>query len=223
MNKPQKHPNLTKPRPLTEKEKRVIRNYKAVQDAVHTGPLYTAPTKRDPNAPAKTFGEAQFNSQYGSRGKADVDPFTSVETYSMKYDPPKRTLPDLSKIKFDKNMFPQELWSTIDGEEGEELKKHLGRVMEKKQAMMDGLKKAEQGKGDGAKSKEQRAKILSEKLDAVVLGEEEGDENEDEDREEELQDDDFEDDEDGGDYNAEQYFDDGAEDEDEGGDGAEEF
>lgn len=199
-------------------------NYKSVQEAVHTGPLYTAPTKRDPNAPAKTFGEAQFNSQYGARGKADVDPFTAVETYTMKYDPPKRTLPDLSRIKFDKDMFPKELWSTIEGEQGEEVKRHIGRAMQKKKTVLDGLKRAEAAQENGGdKSKEERAKLLSEKLDAIALGEEEGEENEDEDREEELEDDDFEDDEDGGDYNAEQYFDDGAEDEDEGGDGGEEF
>lgn len=140
----------------------------------------------------------------------------------MKYDPEKRTIPDLSKIKFDKNMFPQELWSTLEGGEGEKLKKHLNRAMEKKQNMMDGLKRAEEGKDSvGDKSKEERAKILSAKLDEFV--EEEDKEKDDDEGDEELQDDDFEDDEDGGDYNAEQYFDDGAEDEDEGGDGGEEF
>jgi DNA-directed RNA polymerase III subunit RPC7 len=161
----------------------------------------------------------QFNNQYGGRGKADIDPFTAVETYSQKYDPPKRTLPDLNRITFDKKMFPEELWGILEGKEGQEVKKHIGRAMEKKAAMMEGLK-------SGAKTTrplENKTKDIQAKIDALGIVEDEGAEEEGEDEDEEEKDDDFEDDEDGGDYDAEQYFDDGADDEDEGGDGGEDY
>merc|ERR1711977_553620 len=62
------------------------------------------------DAPTKVFSEEQFNAQYGGNAKADMDPFTGVETYSMRYAPKKNTLPKLSDAPFDKNLFPEELW-----------------------------------------------------------------------------------------------------------------
>jgi hypothetical protein len=87
---------------MTEKESREINNYKKLQDQIHRGSLYTKPTKRDPNAPAKTFGEEQFNKQYGTNRLADMDPFNGVETYSMRYAPKQRDLPKLSDQSFSK-------------------------------------------------------------------------------------------------------------------------
>lgn len=190
---------------MTDKEKRQVKYFKATQDAIHNGPLYTHPTKRDTNAPAKTFGEDQFNKQYGGRGKADIDPFTSVETYSQKYDPPKRTMPDLKVVSLDKKHFPKELWGALEGQRGEEVKQHIGRIMKKKAEMM---------------SNTTREKVLLEKIKTVAGDEEvEGDGEEgDEEAAEEEEDYDYEDDERdmGGDYDAEKYFDGGEEDEDEG-------
>lgn len=138
----------------------------------------------------------------------------------MKYDPPKRTLPDVSSIKFDKRMFPEELWSTLEGNDGEQVKKHIARAMEKKKTLLNGMQNA----AGGSRDADDRLKRLEEKVDAATIGKEEGEEEtEDEEREEELLDDDYEDDEDGGDYNAEQYFDDGEKDEDDAADGGEEY
>jgi DNA-directed RNA polymerase III subunit RPC7 len=204
---------------LTDKEKRQVENFKAVQDAIHRGPLYTHPTKRDADAPAKTFSEDDFNKQYGGRGKADVDPFTAVETYSQKYDPPKRTIPDLKAVRLDKKMFPKELWSTLEGDAGEEVKQHIGRAMKKKAEMM----------GDAqSKTSEDRAKIILEKIKKAT-GEEdaEGDaeEGDEEGGAEEEEDYDYEEDEGemGGDYDAEKYFDGGEEDEEEGDAGGDDY
>lgn len=96
----QPHPNLRKPAPLTEKELREINNYRNLQAKIHRGPLFTQSTKRNAEAPTRIFSEAQANAQYGGNAKADMDPFTGVETYSMRYAPKKNTLPKLSDAPF---------------------------------------------------------------------------------------------------------------------------
>ena len=63
---------------------------------IKQGPYYTESTKRNTDTNVKIFGEDQCNKQYGSKSAADFDPFTGVETYSMQYTRPKRTIPDLS-------------------------------------------------------------------------------------------------------------------------------
>lgn len=120
------------------------------------------------------------------------------------------------------------MWSTIEGEEGEEVKKRIARAMEKKVVILESMKNAGESAKDkeknGGVAKEDKGKLIQARIDAVTQGLEEGeDEAEDEDGEEELQDDDYEDDEDGGDYNAEQYFDDGENDDDDGGDGGDDY
>jgi DNA-directed RNA polymerase III subunit RPC7 len=199
----QPHPNLKKPKPLSGKEKRQIKAQKKIQEDIRRGPLYTEPTKRDTDAPAKTFSEDQFNSQYGSKSKADIDPFHGVETYSMKYAPKKRTIPQLSARPFNKELFPKELWDVLDGESGEEVKKHINRIAEKKSLMMSDSK---------SKGTEEKTRIVLEKIKNATGGEEDGElDEEEENAEEEEQDYDFEDDENemGGDYDGEKYFDNG--------------
>lgn len=88
------------PAPVTEKERKEIKHYKDLQDQIHQGSLYTQPSKRDPNAPAKTYSEDQFNERYGVKSKADVDPFTGVPTYTQKYEQKKRVIPELSGRPF---------------------------------------------------------------------------------------------------------------------------
>jgi DNA-directed RNA polymerase III subunit RPC7 len=203
---------------LTDKEKSQVKNFKATQDAIHHGPLYTHPTKPDTNAPAKTFSEDQFNKQYGGHGKADIDPFNNVETYSQKYDPPKRTLPDLKAVTLDKKMFPKELWGTLEGKEGEQVKQHIGRIMKKKAEMISGSK---------SKSSAEREKVLLEKIKTATEeeGEGEAEEGDEEAAAEEEEDYDYEEDEGdmGGDYDAEKYFDGGEEDEEEGEGGGDDY
>lgn len=135
----QEHPGLRKQSSPSEREKRALRNFRAVQSTVHAGPFYTHPTKRDLDAPAKTFSEDQFNNQYGVNAKAEFDPFTGVDTYSKKYDPPKQTLPDLKRIKLDKKLFPKELWDILDGESGDKIKADILKAGEKKAAMLGTL------------------------------------------------------------------------------------
>merc|ERR1711939_210149 len=184
------HPNLKKPAPLTAKERREINNYRSLQAKIHRGPLYTQSTKRNADAPTKVFSEEQFNAQYGGNAKADMDPFTGVETYSMRYAPKKNTLPKLSDAPFDKSLFPEELWDTLEGKSGIAVKKHIDRAIQKKAQMMS-------GKGEDSKEK---TKILLEKIDDAVEG---VDDENDEEEDEVPVDSEFED-EDGGDYDAEQ-------------------
>jgi DNA-directed RNA polymerase III subunit RPC7 len=96
----QRHPDIKKPAPLTDKEQQQIKYYKNLQEQIHRGPLYTQPTKRHPDSQTKTFSEEQFNAQYGTNSKADMDPFTGVETYSMRFQPKNNTLPKLSDRPF---------------------------------------------------------------------------------------------------------------------------
>ena len=203
---------------MTQREMRQIKLFKDTQQAVHRGPLYTYPTKHDADAPAKTFSEDQFNKQYGGRGKADVDPFTYVETYTQKYDPPKRTLPDLKAVTLDKKMFPKELWSSLEGEEVQQVKRNLARAMKKKADII---------REPQSRTSEERTQLLLEKIKTAAPDEEEGEaeEVEEEAAAEEEEDYDYEDDEGdmGGDYDAEKYFDGGEEDEEEGEGGGDDY
>jgi len=124
-------------------------------------------------------------------------------------------------MKLDKSMFPKELWGTLEGDRGEKLKAHIGRAMDKKAKMMDGITKTAQRQSDGDST--EKTRVLLEKLDSVGGEDVEEDAAEEGDHVEEEQDDDYEEDEEdmGGDYDAEKYFDDGEggeEDEDGGGD-----
>ncbi|KAE8443554.1 hypothetical protein EG329_001716 [Mollisiaceae sp. DMI_Dod_QoI] len=202
------HPNLKRPAPLTAKERREINNYKTLQDQMHRGPLYTQPTKRDPNAPAKTFGEEQFNRQYGVNRKADMDPFHGVETYSMRYAPKPRDLPKLSDQPFDKSLFPKELWSTLEGEEGEEVRNHINRSIQRKAAFLSGT---------NGKDASEKVKLVLEKIHNVT-GDDDNEELDEEMQDEEV-DDEYDDDELGNDYNGEQYFDNGENDMEDDGEG----
>ncbi|QSZ30969.1 hypothetical protein DSL72_000529 [Monilinia vaccinii-corymbosi] len=199
-----RHPNLKRPSPLTRQERTQVKYYRTLRDKIHRGPLYTHSTKRDTDVPVKTFGEAQFNAQYGRDIKADFDPFHGVETYSMKYQRMKRAIPLVSEMSFNKEFFPKELWSVLDGEE--EVK-----------AAKDNAALAAMGDEDPS----ERTRALLAKIEqatGVEGAEGEGDDVGEE--EEEEQDNDYEDDEDmGGDYDAEQYFENGEEDDDDGGDG----
>ncbi|CZR65643.1 related to RPC31 DNA-directed RNA polymerase III, 31 KD subunit [Phialocephala subalpina] len=206
------HPNLKRPAPLTKKERREINNYKNLIDQVHRGPLYTQPTKRDPNAPAKTFGEDQFNRQYGTNRKADMDPFNGVETYSMRYAPKQRDLPKLSDQPFDKSLFPEELWSTLEGTEGQEVRNHINRAMQRKAALLNG-----KDKDTSLKTRSVLEKIHN------AIGDDDNEELDEENKDEEERDDEYDDDEIGDDYNGEQYFDNGEDEMEDGDDGGEEY
>ncbi|KAG9233692.1 DNA-directed RNA polymerase III, subunit Rpc31 [Amylocarpus encephaloides] len=200
------HPNLKRPPPLSDIEMRQFKYYKTLQTQIHRGPLYTQATRRNVDNPGKTFSEDQFNRQYGTNRKADMDPFTGVETYSMRYLPKQNVIPTLSGRPFNKELFPRELWSTLEGKDGEDVRKSINKAMHKRARHL--------ASDADPKAKEQ---ALMDKILAIT-GEDENEEAEEEDKEDEEVDSEFDDDEIGDDYNAEQYFNNG-DDADEGDDG----
>lgn len=79
---------------ITEDEKRDIAFYKEFRDAVHHGPLYTKPRKRDMNETSKVYGEEQDNARFTAKSKADFDPFNDgLPTFSKKYEQKPNELP----------------------------------------------------------------------------------------------------------------------------------
>jgi len=112
----------------------------------------------------------------------------------------------------DKELFPKELWDTLDGTEGKKTKQHINRIDQKKAALLSG------------NDPSAKAKALLQKIHEIA-GDDDADEADPEVAEEEEVDDEFDDDDMGDDYNAEQYFD-GGEDGSENGDedrGGEDF
>lgn len=121
-------------------------------------------------------------------------------------------------------MFPEELWSTLEGDEGEEVKAHIARAMQRKAAFIAGAAKGGDMDVDSMPAEEKA------KLDAEIKARSErvalkvanaGDDNEEDEEapEAEEADDAYEDDDMGDDYNAEGYFDDGEADGEDDGDG----
>lgn len=108
--------------------------------------------------------------------------------------------------RIDKNLFPEELWPALEGEEGDEVRKNINRSMQKKALMLG-----------GAKDPNEKSNKLNKILNAT--GEDEDAEDEDDEEGEEAQADSDFGDEDGGDYDAEQYFDGGDGGDDDEGDG----
>lgn len=114
-------------------------------------------------------------------------------------------------VEPDKNLFPKELWSTLEGEEGRAVRNTVNKGMKRK---ADILNASTQEKG--GLNKFEKIKDVFETDDAGAEGEREEDE---EDGQEEEEDYDYEEDEAemGGDYGAEQYFDGGEGDDDDDG------
>ncbi|TVY81881.1 hypothetical protein LSUE1_G006773 [Lachnellula suecica] len=212
-NNIQEHPtgaNVKRPKPMTARERRQVRHFKALQELTHRGPLYTQSTKRNVENPVKTFSEEQFNMQYGTDRKANMDPFTEgVETYSDRHAPPKNVIPRLSGRPFNKELFPEELWSTLEGDEGNQGRRHLNYAINRK--FMD----------PAARMRAQRARL--DRMEANGGDDIEGLDEDMPEIEEEM-DDEYDDDEMGDDYNAEQYFDNGDDMDDDGdGGGADDY
>lgn len=212
------HPDLKKPRPLTAKEKRINECDKELSDLRKSGMNYTHSTKK-PGMAGKIFSDEQFNDQFVSHEKADLDPFNDgVETYSKTKAPKKRTVASVTRenytiqrenIRFDKSHFPQELWSALEGKAGDAVKDTLIRGAQRGFAIqrMDGQANRSVSRNEGL------AAALAELDD--LEDEEEGSGDEEVVAEE---DDEFDDEDIAGDYNAEQYFDGGDEDGEDGAD-----
>lgn len=224
--------------PLTQQECQAVDYFLLVREQTHSTPLYTQTRTWKSlegtgsggvgGASGKAYGQDQINQQYGVRNKATVDPFTSVPMYSHRFQTTERALPDLSARPFSKELFPPELWPTLDGNDDGRLgksgagNKNRGRVL----ALSDVTslrtaediffqnKKTEDG-GDGTgESGTHKALEQLEKFKNVGLDNEDNvefDLVEDEGDYDEVEDEEYDDDEEG-DYNAEAAFDNGDDD-----------
>ncbi|KAI1005688.1 hypothetical protein K3495_g2528 [Podosphaera aphanis] len=217
------HPNLRKGAPQSREETLQIQYFLKLQEQIHRGPLYTQPSKSVTIAPAKIFSEEQFNQQFNANRKAAMDPFVGVETYSMKYAPKMNDLPKLSDRPFNNEMFPKELWATLEGEDGTAKRK---RTTEKKTLILGSM---DPNEGDRAKAMLEKLQSLNEDADDAMQepGEDEDEDDDDKEKDDNSadEDDEFEEDEAADDYNAEQYFDggEGDSDGDMGGGGDDEY
>lgn len=203
-------------RQLATTEKAAVQHLLLLRRQIHGSPLYTSKRTalNDPTAPRKHYGQAQANARFGVRSKASLDPFTAVPTYSHKFVREERALPDWSNRPVCRELFPSELYDTIDAAAttgGPGVKGFKRRKLEL--SSISALPSAEEAfglAGDG--EDEMQGKNLLERLQA--LKEEEGDEIADLEDEEVADEDDQDevyDDEDAGDYDAENYFDNGDE------------
>ncbi|CAG8978339.1 hypothetical protein HYALB_00005925 [Hymenoscyphus albidus] len=196
------HPDLKRPCAFTDDEERQFKYYKTLQTEVRRGPLYTQPTKPNLDTSIKTYSEDQFNKQYGTDRKADMDPFEGVETYSMRYQPPKNVIPKLSGRPFIMEFFPAELWSTLEGKAGDKVRNGINEAMQRKGTSSGWA---------GANGKD-RTQALNDRL--LELDDDEDEEEKEKEGVVEDLDSDYSDDDGGDDYNAEQYFDNGDEEDD---------
>ncbi|KAK4980815.1 DNA-directed RNA polymerase III subunit C31 [Elasticomyces elasticus] len=179
----------------TASEKRAVAHYRNIRARIHAGPMYTTldDLKRDNEGSDDAKAKAAYN------------PFEDAPTYSQRYKRERSTLPKLSDRPYVKEMFPEELWSTIDEEYEDDLSSTAPGIKKKKffdlsQPKSDGLARFDYEQAKKAADEEGKA------------GKEAGEEGGESSEEEEAVDDDFEEDEDGAnDYNAEQYFEDGDE------------
>ncbi|RDA85128.1 hypothetical protein CP532_1556 [Ophiocordyceps camponoti-leonardi (nom. inval.)] len=209
------------PRPLSNKEKTAIDHFLVLRHQFHSSALYASrkSSLHDPTAPRKLYGQAQMNANYDVRDKATLDPFTAVPAYSHKFVPRDRALPDWSSLPVCRELFPQELHSTV--EPGDGLRKRPRLELSK----VNALPSAEEAFGIGGASSEA---ALLDRLNALPENEDDDDAAAaaaaaaDAEEDEQLQEDDGDevyDDEDAGDYDAENYFDNGDDLGDDYGDG----
>jgi DNA-directed RNA polymerase III subunit RPC7 len=123
-------------------------------------------------------------------------------------------------LQIDKSLFPPELWSTLEGQEGEAVRKTINKGMKKKAEMLSHSTKGKEATYN--LTPEDKTQKMMEKIKSVVEADDvdaevERDEDEEDAQEEENDYDYAEDEADmGGDYAAEQYFDGGEGDEDDG-------
>ncbi|KAI1813280.1 hypothetical protein GGS20DRAFT_488256 [Poronia punctata] len=219
---------------LTPLEERTVACFVTFRRAYHNTPLYTHRhinnqflSAKDPVLPR--HGQSQINARYGVKNRATIDPFQAVPVYSHKFVDETRTLPKLRGTRpWVKDLFPEELWATLDGKDNNSAKDGLV-----KGKLARGTKRGFQDDDDDAyghddddvfgRSLKRRENETEEERKARIEGagkdaeNEDGDvgDAEDEDEDEmELEDDDYEsaEEDEGGDYNAEAYFDNGDDD-----------
>lgn len=230
--------------PLSTAEARAVTYFVQLRRDFHNSNLYThkhlAPDSTSTSSNltdpvCRSYGQQQANARYGVKSKATVDPFLSVPMYSHKFVHEARTLPDFRGREVHHELFPEELWNTIDGtDDGGKAAAKASKRDLKRKSMAGDIEDDEdedvvgRHKRRGPETDAERRRRIEE---AAQGKDEEGENLAEEDPEEEedelsQEDDDFEEDEDGGDYDAEQYFDGGDDDygdEEGGGESAMDF
>ncbi|KAK8192600.1 DNA-directed RNA polymerase III subunit C31 [Zalaria obscura] len=182
--------------PPNEDEKRSVHFHRLIRDAKREGPFYA-----DVDDNVRMRAEAGGPKAAGAIGKeAFFDPFNDQPTYTQRYKRKRRTVPDLSKFPFVKELFPKELWATIDPEDKSHLKKSIGSL--NKRTRFDRLLAEGDEEEEGAEVDENEEE---KEEDEANPEDKEGDEADPDQFDEDDEDDDD-------DYNAEQYFDDGEDD-----------
>ncbi|KAH8681748.1 DNA-directed RNA polymerase III, subunit Rpc31 [Xylariales sp. PMI_506] len=220
--------------PLLPSEARAARYFVQFRRDFHDSGLYThkhlAPDSSSASANisdpvSKYYDQRQINERFGVKSKATIDPFLNVPMYSHQFVHEARSVPEFKSIDPNHDLFPEELWATLDGKDGGAPKTITPKTPLKRSAKRKSIAGEDPFEDDEDIMRRKRPETDEERRRRIEEAAQ-GRENEDDAADEELdedeaemtqEDDDFEDDEDGGDYNAEQYFDDGADDmEDEG-------
>ncbi|KAK4445981.1 DNA-directed RNA polymerase III, subunit Rpc31 [Podospora aff. communis PSN243] len=232
--------NVPRALPRTRIEDRQVSSFLLFREQCHESPLYTQPracnTSRSRGS--RAYGQDQVNERYGRASKATVDPFTAVPSYSQRFLPPERTLPDLGSRPFAKEFFPPELHATLDGEDGPGAKRrkagpktlglsnitslrtaaevffadrehHVGGDIDKD--LNEAMRLIDSMEKRGEEGEDDEFLLDDEEEWVREQGDEEGENMDDPDQ--------YDDEDDNDDYNAENYFDTGEDNEDEDGGG----
>jgi DNA-directed RNA polymerase III subunit RPC7 len=215
--------------PYSQAESRGVKYFVKFRRDFHNSPLYTHKhltpdcSKASSNISdpvAKSYGLQQMNARFGVRSRATIDPFLAVPMYSHKFVDEARIVPEVKGRIFNLDLFPEELWSTLEGKAD---KVTTQKGTKRKSTLGDGIfdEDDEPIRRKRPETEEERKRRIEEAAQGRDHDDDAAEEEaEDDEAEISQEDDDFEDDEDGGDYNAEQYFengDEGADFEDEGG------
>ncbi|KAJ5908401.1 hypothetical protein N7495_001083 [Penicillium taxi] len=197
-------------RVLNHQEKNEVAYFRSLREQFHEGPYYSL------------LKASAINAKKGSTARATMDPFTSMPTYSARYQKKHRVVPHINPkdheyiLKF----FPRNLWPIIQPSFRPNGEANF-------QSAVGTQKRGFEDDEDEGPSFKLRKSSDSDNEDDVNKGDDEEGAGDgelldgDEDAEEEIEDNDFEDDENemGGDYDAEQYFDAGGDDEEDFGEG----
>lgn len=176
---------------MSKAEKIQVSRFRSLLTDIHEGPLYTV------------LGEHVRVGKPTASSAATFDPFEGMPTYSQKYTKRRRRIPKLDTRPYVLKFFPKELWSTL--EPSSESQNGADMNSTGKKLQLSTIKRADRLAGlDGEEH-------ISGDEDPEDTAERNLDGDETPVEEEDL-DDEYEDDEEGGDYNAEQYFDDGGDD-----------
>ncbi|KAI5301020.1 hypothetical protein KEM55_003053 [Ascosphaera atra] len=198
--------HVSQAKPLSSVEALQVDYYRQLREKIHDGPYYVV-------LPGVSSGG---NKSHIANG-AQIDPFQGMATYGQRYQKKTRALPKLTGRPYAMNLFPKELWTTLDpnyvglaagAAGGAQALKSRKQTFEDEDVEDEepGRKRAD---GEEEEDDEERGtkRRRGDAEDDLLEDEEEGDE-------EEIVDNDFEEDEDdmADDYNAEQYFDGGSDD-----------